>query len=493
MIRLRSILQGAAAAAVLASAGFAQQSDITVALQLEPPHLDPTSAAAGAIDSVLYSNVFEGLTRFASDGSIVPGLAESWEISDDGLTYTFKLREGVKFHDGTTMDAEDVKFSLDRINAEDSANAQKALYSAISEVNVIDPTTVEIKLSEPNGNMLFNLAWGDAVIVAPESIEGIKQTPVGTGAFKFDSWTQGDRIELSRNPDYWGEPAKLDNVTFKFISDPTAAFAAVMAEDVDVFSGFPAPENLPQFEADARFQVLVGSTEGETILAMNNKVAPFDDPKVRQAVAHAIDRQAIIDGAMFGYGTPIGTHFAPHNPAYVDLTGQSAHDPEKARALLAEAGYPDGFETTLHLPPPSYARRGGEIIAAQLAEVGIDAKITNVEWAQWLESVFKGKDFGLTIVSHTEPMDIGIYANPDYYFQYDNADLQDLMTRLNSTTDPDQRTEMLKQAQQIIADDYVNGYLFQLAALSVAKSGLQGLWANAPTQATDLTGVSWAE
>lgn len=493
MIRLRSILQGAAVAAVLASAGFAQQSDITVALQLEPPHLDPTSAAAGAIDSVLYSNVFEGLTRFASDGSIVPGLAESWEISDDGLTYTFKLREGVKFHDGTGMDAEDVKFSLDRINAEDSANAQKALYSAISEVNVIDPTTVEIKLSEPNGNMLFNLAWGDAVIVAPESIEGIKQTPVGTGAFKFDSWTQGDRIELSRNPDYWGEPAKLDNVTFKFISDPTAAFAAVMAEDVDVFSGFPAPENLPQFEADARFQVLVGSTEGETILAMNNKVAPFDDPKVRQAVAHAIDRQAIIDGAMFGYGTPIGTHFAPHNPAYVDLTGQSAHDPEKARALLAEAGYPDGFETTLHLPPPSYARRGGEIIAAQLAEVGIDAKITNVEWAQWLESVFKGKDFGLTIVSHTEPMDIGIYANPDYYFQYDNAELQDLMTRLNSTTDPDQRTEMLKQAQQIIADDYVNGYLFQLAALSVAKSGLQGLWANAPTQATDLTGVSWAE
>ena len=493
MPRLRTILQGATAAAFVASAALAQQSDITVALQLEPPHLDPTSAAAGAIDSVLYSNVFEGLTRFASDGSIVPGLAESWEISEDGLTYTFTLRDGVTFHDGTTMDAEDVRFSLDRINADDSANAQKALYSAISEINVVDPRTVEVKLSEPNGNMLFNLAWGDAVIVAPESIENIKQTPIGTGAFKFDSWTQGDKIELSRNPEYWGEPAKLERATFKFISDPTAAFAAVMAEDVDVFSGFPAPENLPQFEADARFQVLVGSTEGETILAMNNKVAPFDDPRVREAVAHAIDRQAIIDGAMFGYGTPIGTHFAPHNPAYTDLTGQSAHDPEKARELLAEAGYADGFETTLHLPPPSYARRGGEIIAAQLAEVGINAQISNVEWAQWLETVFKGKDFGLTIVSHTEPMDIGIYANPDYYFQYDNPSLQELMTKLNSTTDPDQRQQMLKEAQQIIADDYVNGYLFQLAALSVAKSGLQGLWANAPTQATDLTGVSWSE
>ena len=483
----------AASFAVAASFGAAQaqQNSITVGLQLEPPHLDPTSAAAGAIDSVLYSNVFEGLTRFMSDGSIVPGLAASWEISDDGLTYTFSLRDGVTFHDGTTMDAEDVKFSLDRILAEDSANAQKALYTAISSVDVVDPQTVTLTLSEPNGNMLFNLAWGDAVIVAPESIENIKQNPIGTGAFKFVSWTQGDSIQLEKNPDYWGTPAVLDSATFKFISDPTAAFAAMMAEDIDAFSGFPAPENLPQFEADPRFQVLVGSTEGETILSTNNLQPPFDDVRVRQAVAHAIDRQAIIDGAMFGYGTPIGTHFAPHNPAYVDLTGQSNYDPEKSKALLAEAGLADGFETTLHLPPPSYARRGGEIIAAQLAEVGITAEIINVEWAQWLETVFRGKNFGLTIVSHTEPMDIGIYARPEYYFQYDNAAFQELMTTLNATTDPDMRTEMMQQAQQIIADDYVNGYLFQLAALGVAKADLQGLWANAPTQATDLTAVSW--
>lgn len=492
MLHFRHLMLGVSTAALMAGAAVAQD-DITVALQLEPPHLDPTSAAAGAIDSVLYSNVFEGLTRFMSDGSVVPGLAESWEISDDGLTYTFKLREGVTFHDGTAMDAEDVKFSLDRINAEDSANAQKALYAAISEVNVIDPATVEVKLSEQNGSMLFNLAWGDAVIVAPESIDNIKQQPVGTGAFRFDSWTQGDKIELSRNADYWGTPAQLEAATFKFISDPTAAFAAVMAEDVDVFAGFPAPENMPQFEADPRFQVIVGSTEGETILSTNNTRAPFDNVMVREAMAHAIDRQAIINGAMFGLGTPIGTHFAPHNPAYVDLTSMSAYDPEKAKALLAEAGFPDGFETTLHLPPPSYARRGGEIIAAQLAEVGIKAEITNVEWAQWLETVFKGKDFGLTVISHTEPMDIGIYANPDYYFQYDNADLQALMTELNRTTDPDKRTEMLGNAQRMISEDFVNGYLFQLALPTVAKAGIVGLWENAPTQATDLTAVHWTE
>lgn len=494
MNRLNRLMTGVASAAIaVAATGALAKDDITVALQLEPPHLDPTSAAAGAIDSVLYTNVFEGLTRFMGDGSVVPGLAESWEISEDGLTYTFKLREGVTFHDSTTMDAEDVKFTLDRINAEDSANAQKALYAAISEVTVVDPQIVEVKLSEPNGNLLFNLAWGDAVIVAPESIEAIKQTPVGTGAFKFDEWRQGDKITLSRYDDYWGDAPALASATFKFISDPTAAFASVMAEDVDVFAGFPAPENIPQFEADPRFQVLIGSTEGETILSINNQRAPFDNVKVREAVAHAIDRQAIIDGAMFGYGTPIGTHFAPHNPDYADLTEMSAYDPEKSKALLAEAGFPDGFETTLHLPPPSYARRGGEIIAAQLAEVGIKAQITNVEWAQWLETVFKGKDFGLSIVSHTEPMDINIYANPDYYFQYDNAEFQSLIAEFNKTADPAARSEMLAKAQKIIAEDYVNGYLFQLAFPTIAKAEVQGLWVNAPTQATDLSGVSWTE
>ncbi|WP_425101748.1 ABC transporter substrate-binding protein [Tropicibacter sp. S64] len=482
-----------AAALLCGTAAIAQQKDLTIAIQLEPPHLDPTSAAAGAIDSVLYSNVFEGLTRFMADGSVAPGLAKSWDISEDGLTYTFHLQPEVTFHDGTTMDAEDVKFSLDRARAEDSQNAQKALFAEIASVEATDPLTVTVTLTQPNGSFLFNMAWGDAVIVAPESIETIKQTPIGTGPFRFDSWTQGDSIHLVAYDGYWGLHPALLEATFKFISDPTAAFAAMMAQDIDAFAGYPAPENLIQFESDPRFQVLVGSTEGETILAMNNKLPPFDNVKVREAVAHAINRQDIIDGAMFGQGTPIGTHFAPHNPDYEDLTALSAYDPEKSKALLAEAGFPDGFTTTLKLPPPSYARRGGEIIAAQLRAVGIETEITNLEWAQWLEEVFRGKDFGLTIVSHTEPMDIGIYARPDYYFQYDNPAFQELMKTLTATTNPEQRSALLRQAQEIIAKDYVNGYLFQLAYPTVADARLTGLWENQPTQATDLTGVRWTE
>ncbi|WP_170401266.1 ABC transporter substrate-binding protein [Ruegeria arenilitoris] len=490
---LKSFASALALGASVFATGALAKSDITIAMQLEPPHLDPTSAAAQAIDSVVYTNIFEGLTRFMGDGSVVPGLAESWEISEDGTVYTFKLHDGVTFHDGTTMDAEDVKFSLDRASAEDSANAQKALFAGIESVEVVDPLTVKVTLSEPDGNFLFNMAWGDAVIVSPDSIDNITTNPVGTGAYTFGNWVQGDSITLIRNPDYWGAQPALEAATFKFISDPTAAFAAMMAEDVDVFDNFPAPENLPQFEADPRFQVLVGSTEGETILSTNNKKPPFDDIRVRQALAHAIDRQAIIDGAMFGYGTPIGTHFAPHNPAYVDLTGNSAYDPEKAAKLLADAGYEEGFKTTLHLPPPSYARRGGEIIAAQLAEVGITAEIINVEWAQWLESVFKGKDYDLTVISHTEPMDIGIYARPDYYFQYDSLDAQTLMETLNATTDPEERKKLLGDMQRLISTDYVNGYLFQLPKLGIAKAGVQGLWMNAPTAAIDLTQISWSE
>ena len=435
MIRSSFLSMFALAAGLNMSAALAAQTSITVGMQLEPPNLDPTGGAAAAIDEVVYANVFEGLTRYQADGSVVPALAREWKISDDGLVYTFTLHDGVTFHDGSSMDADDVKFSLDRARAEDSTNAQKRLFTGISKVEAVDPLTVRITLSNPDGGFITSLAWGDAVIVAPETIDTAKTAPVGTGPFTFSRWVQGDRVELTRNPDYWGAPVALERATFKFISDPTAAFAAMMAGDIDAFPGYPAPETLPQFEADPRFRVIVGSTEGETILSTNNKSDKLSDVRVRKALAHAIDRQAIIDGAMFGYGTPIGTHFAPHHPDYVDLTSQSAYDPQKSRDLLKEAGV-EGLTLSLKLPPPSYARRGGEIIAAQLREVGIETEIANLEWAQWLEQVFRGKDFDLTIVSHTEPMDIGIYANPDYYFQYDSAEFQATIAELKLASDP---------------------------------------------------------
>ncbi|WBU60779.1 ABC transporter substrate-binding protein [Paracoccus albus] len=481
-----------AAIALLTTPALAQQDGITLGMVLEPPSLDPTGNAAAAIDEIVYSNVFEGLTKFAPDGTIQPALASSWDVEDDGKTYIFHLQEGVKFHDGADFNAEDVVFSLDRARADDSTNPQKTLFEGIETVEAVDPVTVRITLSAADGMFPFKMAWGDAVMLDEASVANEATQPVGTGPFQFGEWRQGDSIRLDAFEGYWGDKPALKTATFRFIGDPTAAFAAIMAGDVDAFPIFPSTETLAQLEADPRFKVIVGTTEGETILTMNKAVPPLDNVQVREAIAHAVNRQEIIDGAMFGYGTPIGTHFAPHHPDYVDLTEQSAYDPERAKELLAEAGIED-LTLRLALPPTPYARRGGELLAAQLRAVGIETEATNMEWAQWLETVYTGKDYDLTIISHVEPMDIGIYVRDDYYFNYSNDELKEVLAEANSTTDDARRSELLKQAQTIIADDYANGYLFQLAKTGVANAKIEGLWENSPTPANDLSQVRWTE
>ncbi len=483
-------LAGLMAATLFSSTALADE--LRLGMVLEPPHLDPTAGAAAAIDEVVYANLFEGLTRIDQNGAVLPSLATDWSISDDGTRYEFTLKEGVTFHDGTGFDAEDVKFSLDRARAEDSVNAQKGIFAPITNVEVLAPNKIAIKIANPQGDFLFNLGRGDAVIVAPESAETNQTNPVGTGPFKFVDWQQGSKVILEKNPDYVGDDVYLDRAIFTFISDPNAAQNAMLAGELDGFANFPAPETLEIFEADPRFNVVVGSTEGETILATNNKAEPFNDLRVRQAIAHVIDRKAIIDGAMFGYGTPIGTHFAPHHPYYVDLLNTYPHDVAKAKELLAAAGYENGFKATLKLPPPTYARRGGQILAAQLREIGIELELINVEWAQWLEDVFTKKDYDLTIVSHVEPFDIGIYANPDYYFQYDNVVFQALIEKLNLTNDEDDRKALAAAAETILAEDAVNGYMFQLAKTGVWDARLSGMWPNSPVEGNDLTQVKWS-
>ncbi|MEP1207334.1 MAG: ABC transporter substrate-binding protein [Rhizobiaceae bacterium] len=488
-----AVITTAIAPLVLAGQAIAAKTSLVMGMALEPPHLDPTAGAPAAIDEVVYANVFEGLTRIGSKGEVLPALAESWDISEDGKTYTFKLRVGVKYHDGSDFNAEDVKFSLDRARAEGSTNAQKALFAGIESVTVKDANTVVVQLKSPAGNFLFNMGWGDAVIVAAETADGNKANPVGTGPFKFGSWVKGASVNLVKNADYWGTPVALDTATFRFISDPAASLSAMLAGDVDAFANFPSPESMPQLQADPRFKVVIGSTEGETILSTNNTKPPFNDVRVRRAIAHAIDRQAIVDGAMFGQGTPIGTHFAPHHPAYVNLVDRYPMDLDAAKKLLAEAGFPNGFEATLKLPPPTYARRGGEIVASQLRKIGIDLEIIPVEWGVWVPEVFKAKDYDLTIVSHTEPMDIGIYSRKDYYFNYSNDTFNDIIAKLNVTTGEAERYALMSEAQKVISEDAVNGFMFQLAKSGVWNAKINGLWENSPVQANDLTGVSWSD
>jgi peptide/nickel transport system substrate-binding protein len=462
-------------AVLLAACPAHGEQHMIIGTQLEPPILDPTANPAAAISEVLYGNVYEGLVQFAADGSVLPGLALSWEVSSDALTYIFHLKSGVRFHDGSEFDAAAAKFSLDRILAPGSTNPQRARLRAIRAVEVVDPLTLRVLLSRRSGGLLQSLAFGSAVMVSRASAPHNGLRPIGTGPFRFLRWRRGDSITLERNPGYQGQPALLSQVTFKFITDPTAAFAALMAGDVDAFANYPAPESFSQFAHDRRFEVFTGTTEMETVLGLNERVAPLNNVLVRRAISYALDRHAIIDGAMFGYGTPIGSHFPPHNPAYVDLTGMYPHDTLKAKELLTQAGYPSGFSLTLKLPPPSYARRSGEIVAAQLAQIGIHVNIENLEWAQWLDQVYTRHDFDMSIVGHAEPLDYDIYARDDYYFGYSNPEFKALIAALDDNVDAAARKDLLQQIQRKLATDAVNGFLFQYPRLDIWNAHAHGI------------------
>jgi len=465
---------------------------VVVGLQLEPPTLDPTESPASAISEVLYGNVYEGLVRFGADSSAQPALAKSWEISPDGLRYVFQLREQVRFSDGTPFDAETAKFSLDRAIAAGSINPQRTRLAALQAVDVLGPHTLQLRLARRSGGLLQSLAGSAFVMLAPGSVATNALRPVGTGPFRFVAWRRGDSIELGRNPSYWGGPVQLGGLTFRFIADPTAAYAALMAGDIDLFSNYPAPESFAQFQRDARFSVFVGPSESETVLGLNNRRPPLNDLLVRRAISLALDRRAIIDGAMFGYGTPIGSHFPPTNPDYVDLTGRYAHDVTAAKALLKRAGFPDGFSLKLKLPPPAYARRSGEIVTAQLAQVGIRVVIEDLEWAQWLDEVFTRHDFDMSIVAHAEPLDYDIYGRDDYYFGYVSPDYKALLAALEQTVDPAQRTPLLHAVQNKLADDAVNGFLFQLPWLVVWNAQLHALALGGVLDVVDFRGAYFA-
>ncbi|MCW5734926.1 MAG: ABC transporter substrate-binding protein [Enhydrobacter sp.] len=460
-------------------------------MSLEPPVLDPNKNAAAAIREITYQNIFESLARIDRTGAIVPGLAESWTISPDGLVYTFKLRQGVKFHDGETLDASVVKFAIDRLFAADSTVPAKSLYTDIASVDTVDPSTVKITLKTPNSYLLYNIALCDAAIQHPKSASTNDKHPIGTGAFLFKERKEGDSITLVKAPTYRDAASiKLNTVIFKVVKDPSAQVSALLAGDVDTFPGFQAPELVERLKKDPRFAVVVGTTGGEVILATNNGKKPFDNLKVRQAMAHAINRAELID-AESGFGIPIGSHFAPHSKAYIDLTQTYPLDIAKGKALLAEAGYPNGFEASLKLPPVGYAQRAGEVLANQLGKIGIKVAITQLQWPQWLSEVFKERNYDLTIVAHTEANDIDRYARDGYYWNYNSPEFKAKWREVVAATDFARRDELLKDCQRIIARDAVNGYLYQLAKIGVWKKELVGMWENSPTTATDLTGVSW--
>jgi peptide/nickel transport system substrate-binding protein len=494
MRRIAAVLVVIAALLTMAVSVPAQApSRLIVQSQTEPPGLDMTATPATATSGVIFYNVQEALVKVDRHGKLVPWLAERWNTSDN-RNYTFFLKKGVRFHNGRELKAADVKYAFERAMNPETKHPYAKDYEAIGDIIVKDDYTVTFALKSVNASFLQNVARSGSVIYPREAVETMKSAPIGTGPFRFEEWVRGDRIVLVRNPDYYvkGVP-KLDRVTYRFITDPNAVLAALKAGDVDVSLFGLGPEHVQDIQKDARFQVIVGDTTNDVILAMNNARKPYTDVRVRRALTYGINKQDVLKGAMFGLGKILGTNVDPLNPYYVDMSNAMPYDPAKAKKLLADAGYPNGFDTVLKVSPQYYYTvRSGEVIADNLKKIGVNVRIEQIEWGQWLSRVFREADYDLTIIGHAEAWDIKNYANPKYYFRYDSQKFQELFAKSETTVDDKSRRDLYVQMQKLMVEDAPVVWLFMHPRLAVAKKGVQGLWKDLPASAADLSEVSWA-
>jgi peptide/nickel transport system substrate-binding protein len=487
---LASIL--GAAVANLASAQ--SPAALTIQTAAEPPGLDLTATPASATAAVVFYNVQESLVKVDRHGKIVPWLAERWHTTDN-KNYTFFLKRGVRFHNGRELKAADVKFVLERAMNPETKHPAPGNYKAIADIIVKDDATITIALRETNANFLLNMARQGSVIYPREAVDTLKSAPIGTGPFTVQDWVRGDRIVLKRNPEYHvkGLP-KVDRVVYRFIPDPNAVQAALKAGDVDVSFFGLGPEHVVDLKKDPRFQVIVGDSTNDVILSMNNARKPYGDVRVRRAVTHAINKPDVLKGAMFGMGRILGSNVDPLNPYFVDLANAVPHDPAKAKKLLAEAGYPNGFETVLKVSPQYYYTvRTGEILVDQLKKVGVAVKIEQIEWGNWIARVWREADYDLTIIGHAEAWDIGNYANPKYYYRYDSAKFQELFRKSEVTLEDKARREQYVAMQKMLVEDAPVVWLYMHPRLVVAKKGVTGIWKDLPVPSADLSEVAWSK
>ena len=481
------VLAGASGQVLAQSAPHA----LVINISLEPDSLDPTSAPAASIGEVVHYNVLEGLTRIEESGATSPLLAQSWEMSPDGKTYTFRLQPGVHFHDGAVFDAAAVLFTFERAKAPDSRNkARKALFDNIARVTAPDPLTVVLQLHRPDGNTLFRLGENTAVILHPASAAQAARHPVGTGPYRLEQWDKGKSITLAKYEAYRrAAQVRVDKAVFRFINDPDAQVAAVQSGDVDVLFNF-ATHNVSRLEGNKHYQVLIGASSGKGMLALNHRRKPLDDVRVRRAISHAIDRETFIREVLDGRGKAIGSHFSPTDAGYVHLAGVYPYDPARARALLKESGVKLPLKMTLTLPPTPYARAGGPVVAADLAKVGIELQLEQVEWPQWLAGAFKGQ-FDMTLINHVEPLDYQIYGDPAYYFGYDSPAFRSLVERHAASVNARERQLLFVEIQRYLAMDAANAWIFAPQISTVLRKGIKGVWMNSPIFAHDIAAMRW--
>jgi len=471
------------------SSGTSGKTSITIGETLAPASLDITQQSGAAVPQALLYNVYETLVKIDDTGAYRPLLASDYKVSTDGLTYTFTLHDGLVFADGTPITADTVKKTFDYNKGNAKAPAIiKATFDPVTSVTAQDPKTVVVKLSQPSRNFLFNIAQTGGVIVSDASRANIATASNGSGPFAVDRYTTNASLVLKANPKYWGTKPALQQVTFRYYSDPNALANAIKAGDIDVIDNL-SPELFSQFESDkSNYETVNGATPGEVILAMNNSKAPLDNVKVRQAISYAINKQDVDDIAEQGTAKIIGSHSSPIDPWFKDLSNTYQFDPDKAKELLKEAGV-SGLKLTLDVIPTPYAQASAPVIKDALSKVGIDVTLNNVQFDLWLDKVFTKADFDLTIVAHVEARDTALYGNPDYYWRYNNAKVQDLLKQADAAVDEAKSNALYGQVLDQINADAVHDWLFLLPRLEVVKKGLSGYPTGSYSLSYDVTTI----
>ena len=440
--------------------------------------LDPHKTVKAGTREVMF-NVFEGLMKPTPDGDLTPAIAEKYEVSEDRRTYTFHLREGVQFHNGETVTAEDVVYSIQRCAAAtETGIVQVEAFSVIQDIKTPDDKTVAITISEPSNEFISYMTTA----ILPADYDKQDTAPVGTGPFKFVSRTAQDSVVLEKFDGYWGTPALLDKVTLKIMENADSLMMSLQSGAIDLCAHLTSTQ-VAQLEKD--FNVAEGTMNLVQAMYLNNAEKPFDDVRVRQALCYAVDKQAIIDIAFDGYGSPIGSSMYPAFGKYFDdsLTNYYTKDVDKAKALLADAGYPNGFEMTITVPSNYKPHMDtAEVLVQQLAQIGVNATIEPIEWESWVSDVYAGRQFQSTVVgvdaSTMTARALLERFTSDYgknFINYNNAEYDALFQQTLTAYDDAEQTAIYKQMLANLTENAANVYIQDLADLVAVRKGVEGV------------------
>lgn len=440
-------------------------SSITIGIPQDLDSLDPHEAVAAGTEEILF-NIFEGLVKPDSEGNLVPAVASQVTPSEDGKTYTFTLRENVKFHDGSTVTVEDVKYSIERCADTSNKDPLVPAFSNIEKVETPDEATIVITLNKPDTDFLAYMTTA----VIPASNADTQANPIGTGPYKFVSWTPQEEVVLVRNDDYWGTGAHIENVTIKIISDTDAIVTSLNGGSIDFFARLSSAQ-VAQLSDD--YEIYEGTMNLVQALYLNNNAEPFNDVRVRQALCYAVEPEEVMDLVFDGKGTEIGSSMFPAFGKYYmeELNAAYEQDVEKAKALLAEAGYPDGFSFTITVPSNYQPHIDtAQVLVEQLKAVGVDAQINLIEWDSWLSDVYTDRNFESTVVgvdaasltasallsrfTSSASNNFINFSDPDYDAAYEKAAF---------TTDEEVKVEAYKECERILSKEAANVYIQDLA------------------------------